>query len=94
MDRNTMIDGIMRSAGKGSEHQQIEFVHKIDGIRCYEPDDDSITIHYVMTTNTSELQKRIDDPNTNKYDLEYCEWDIERSLQIKEDWLKSKNKLS
>jgi len=89
MDRNSTIEGIMRSAGKGSEHQQIRECYRIDGLDCYEPDNDPNMITFILTFDTEDLKKQIQEA-LNEREKDDLRWELEKALEIKDGWLKNK----
>ena len=87
MDRNSTINGILKAAGKESEHQEIRFVYEIDGIDCYGPTDDPNTITYVFTCDTAELKKQTEN-ELNVRDRESRRNKLEEAVRIKNEWLR------
>ena len=88
MDRNSTINDILKAAGKASAHQKIQIVHEIDGVECFDESDDKNDIAIVLTNDTSELQKKIDEGLCpNEKDREADKKHLDELLTLKAEWL-------
>ena len=89
MNKNNAIDYLLEAAGKKSGIQQVIEGYRIDGVDCFEPNDDKNLVYLIKSYDTQEYKDSLLGETDEHYRNYLCS-SLEKMTKLKAEFLINK----